>query len=421
MHVNDLWHLEGSVHVYGRSKNHYVFLFERVGDMHRIVDNGPYAIQGVLLIVDYWKPDWVLDRLIFDKMMVWVQLYGLPLECFTEEAGIRLGCTVGEVVKVDIDSLMPRNIHFLRLRVWVSLDKPLISGFFLKFRDGHQHWISCRYERVCKVCQNCGRIGHTITTCALSFDKAQRQLDDNLQEMGRRLHSQVMTQELHPMYSASIRANAHRSDRRTTRIFQNSTHSHMEIPEEVVPPNNGHDPNLDADFANMWEQDWDTGLQQGTPEGSESPMPVVWRDGVIPPASSPKIRLVASDVLSGLGQAPVDSVASPRQEQQNYSGFINGPDHGPLLASTEDVLRAIQLSGPSPRLNLSMDEAPIITRAFIQESPSSWNNTGSVNFEVGQSSSMMDTGPQNSSVVAAISSSIPPVSISSGPSIRKRL
>ncbi|KAI8023918.1 hypothetical protein LOK49_LG03G00614 [Camellia lanceoleosa] len=146
MHVNDLWHLEGSVHVYDRSKNHYVFLFERVGDMHRIVDNGPCAIQGALLIVDYWKPDLVLDRLIFNKMMIWVQLYGLPLECFTEEAGVRLGRAIGEVVKVDIDSLMPRNIRFLRLRVWVSLDKPLISGFFLKFPDGQQYWISCRYE-----------------------------------------------------------------------------------------------------------------------------------------------------------------------------------------------------------------------------------------------------------------------------------
>ncbi|KAI8026929.1 Uncharacterized protein LOK49_LG02G02300 [Camellia lanceoleosa] len=371
MHVNDLWHLEGAVHVYGRSKNYFVFLFERVGDMHRIFDNGPYAIQGALLIVDYWKPELVLNQLIFDKMLVWVQLYGLSLECFTEEAGVRLGRAVGEVVKVDIDSLMPCNIRFLRLRVWVSLANPLISGFFLKFRNGQQHWISCRYERVCKICQNCGRIGHTITACALSFDEAQRQLDDNLQEMGRRLHSSVLTQESYPMYSAAIRANAHRLERRTTQIFQHPIHSHMKILEEVVPPTHGHDTNPDADFADMLERDWDTGLQQGTPEESESPMPVVRRDGVTPPALSPENRLVTSDVLSGLVQAPVDSVGElevmwhqwegqlssmgirpgqlmtkrvgeltvlPRQDQQIYSGSMNGSDQGLLLTSTEDVL-----------------------------------------------------------------------------------
>ncbi|GMP57024.1 hypothetical protein CsSME_00021282 [Camellia sinensis var. sinensis] len=228
----------------------------------------------------------------------------------------------------------------------------------------------------------------------------------------------------------------------------------MEIPEEVVSPTHGHDTNLKANFAYMWERDWDTGLQQRTPEGSEPPMPVVRRDGVIPPNYSPETHLVVSDVLSGLDQALVDSVgeleimwhqwegqlssmgirpgqlvtervgeltASPRQEQQHYSGSINDPDQGPLLASTEDVLRAIHLNGPSPRLNLTMGEAPIITRAFIRESPSSWTKMGSVTYEVGQSSSMIDSGPQDSAVVAVISSSIPSISTLSRPTIRKRL
>ncbi|GMQ06130.1 hypothetical protein CsSME_00050837 [Camellia sinensis var. sinensis] len=456
MHVNDLWHLEGSVYVYGRSKNHYVFLFERVGDMHRIVDNGPYAIQGALLIVDYWKPDLVLDGLIFDKILVWVQLYGLPLECFTEEAGVRLRRAVGEVVKVDNDSLMPRNIRFLRLRVWVFLDKPLISGFFLKFRNGQQHWISCRYERVCKICRNCGRIGHTINACALSFEEAQRQLDDNLQEMSRHLHSPVMTQASSPMYSATIRANAHRPERRTTRIFQQSTHSNMEIPEAVTPPPNGQDLNLDADFATMWEQDWDAGLQQGTPAGSASPTAVVQWDGVLSPAFSPPNRVVESDVLSGLGQAPVDSVgelevmwhqweghlssmgirpgqlvaervgeltASPCQEQHINYGSINGPGQSSLLASTEDVIRAIQVNGPGPRLNFPMGEGPITTQSFVRESPSSWTITGLANLEVGQSSSMLATevGPQTPTVAAALPNPTSSISLVRGPSIRKWL
>ncbi|GMQ05167.1 hypothetical protein CsSME_00050300 [Camellia sinensis var. sinensis] len=140
--------------------------------------------------------------------------------------------------------------------------------------------------------------------------------------MGRRLHSQVMIQESHSMYSATIRANAHRSDRRTTHIFQNSINSHMAIPEEVDPPINGHDANLDADFVDMWERDWDAGLQQGTPEESESPMPALRRDGVILPASSSETRLVASDVLSGLGQAPVDSVGELEVMWNQWEGQL---------------------------------------------------------------------------------------------------
>ncbi|CAL5420923.1 unnamed protein product [Camellia sinensis] len=323
MHVNELWNLEGAVHVYGRSKNHYVFLFEHLSDMHRIAENGPYALQGALLIVDYWKPDLILDRLIFDKMMVWVQLHGLPLECFTEEAGFSLGRAVGDVVKVDMDSLMPRNIRFLRIRVWVFLDKPLCSGFFLKLRDGHQHWVRCCYERVCKVCRNCGRIGHTITTCSLSFAEAQRFLDDHFQDMGRQLHSPVITQELHPMYSASIRANAHRSDRRTTRIFQTASSSHMEIPEEAGPSTINQTVTSNDDFAAMWEQDWDDGLRQDTPEGSEPMVSAPTNNGVLQPIPPAEFRSVDSDVLSGLGQIPVDSVGELEVMWNQWEGQLS--------------------------------------------------------------------------------------------------
>ncbi|KAI8025792.1 Uncharacterized protein LOK49_LG02G00819 [Camellia lanceoleosa] len=337
MHVNDLWNLEGAVHVYGRSKNHYVFLFEHIGDMHRIAENGSYALQGALLIVDYWKPNLVLDRLIFDKMTIWVQLHGLLLECFTEEVGFSLGRAVGEVVKVDTDSLMPRNIRFLRTRVWVFLDKPLSSEFFLKFRDGQQHWISCRYERVCKVCWNCGRIRHTITTCPLSFEEAQRYIDIHLQEMGQRLHSTVMIQETHPMYSASIRANAHRSDRRTTRIFQNTFSSRMEIPEEVGPSTNIHNVNLNDEFADMWEQDWDVGLRQGTPEGSEPLLPAPTSDGVLQPIPSLEMRSVGSDVLSGFGQVPVDSVGELEVMWNQWEGQLSSMGIRPGQLVIEEV------------------------------------------------------------------------------------
>ncbi|GMP64134.1 hypothetical protein CsSME_00025554 [Camellia sinensis var. sinensis] len=155
--------------------------------------------------------------------------------------------------------------------------------------------------------------------------------------MSRRLHSPVMTQASSPMYSATIRANAHRPEHRTTRIFQQPTHSNMEIPEVVIPPPNGQDFNLDADFATMWEQDWDAGLQQGTPAGSASPIAVVQRDGVLSPAFSPPNRLVESDVLSGLGQAPVDSVGELEVMWHQWEGHLSSMGIRPRQLVAERV------------------------------------------------------------------------------------
>ncbi|KAI8031014.1 hypothetical protein LOK49_LG01G03388 [Camellia lanceoleosa] len=286
-------------------------------------------------------------------MMIWVQLHGLPLECFTEEAGFSLGRAVGDVVKVDMDSLMPCNVRFLRIRVWVFLDKPLSSGFFLKLRDGHQHWVRCCYERMCKVCRNCGRIGHAIATCSLSFAEAQRFLDDHFRDMGRQFHSPVMTQEPHPMYSASIRANAHRSDCHTTRIFQTASSSHMEIPEEVGPSTINQTVTSNDDFAAMWEQDWDDGIT--------------------------------------------------------------------IADSTDEVLRALQITGPGPRLNIPMGEAPMLTRAFLLPSPSQVPQMGSAIFEIGQPSSVINLNLHGPPHLPGSTTFTPHFSSDGGPPLRKRM
>ncbi|KAI7985227.1 hypothetical protein LOK49_LG14G01393 [Camellia lanceoleosa] len=115
LHINDTRNREGTLFVYGRSKKSFVFLFENEHDMHRITENGPYAIDEAFLVVDYWKPDMILENLVMEKMVVWVKLFGLPLECFMEKVGFRLGRAIGEVTKVDHDTLMSPNIKFLRI------------------------------------------------------------------------------------------------------------------------------------------------------------------------------------------------------------------------------------------------------------------------------------------------------------------
>ncbi|KAI8018418.1 hypothetical protein LOK49_LG04G02792 [Camellia lanceoleosa] len=98
--------------------------------MYQIAENGPYAIEGALLVVDYWKPDLVMENLVMDKMAIWGKLHGLPMECFTEEAEFRLERAIGDIDKVDIDTLMPHNIWFLRISMRIPIDGPLTSGFF---------------------------------------------------------------------------------------------------------------------------------------------------------------------------------------------------------------------------------------------------------------------------------------------------
>ena len=94
-----------------------------------------------------------------------VQLHNLPIECINQEAGYTLGETIGEVIYVDSSDSYPNNFQFLRIRVWISVANPLISGFYLQDSDGSLSLIEYSYERVFKHCRNCGRIGHTYNQC----------------------------------------------------------------------------------------------------------------------------------------------------------------------------------------------------------------------------------------------------------------
>lgn len=96
-----------------------------------------------------------------------------------EEATL-LGRAIGEVVHVDVDERPMRNIKYVRVRVWIDPEKPLVSGFYLHCVDGSRRWITCRYERVCKLCQACGRIGHTYPHCDLMEEDARAMVDNHL-------------------------------------------------------------------------------------------------------------------------------------------------------------------------------------------------------------------------------------------------
>lgn len=84
---------------------------------------------------------------------------------------------MGIVERVDWEDIMPGNIRFMRIRVRVNPWIPVVSGFMLKMDNGSKTWIQCRYERVHKLCNRCGMLGHTQGQCTLEYGRYR---DDDL-------------------------------------------------------------------------------------------------------------------------------------------------------------------------------------------------------------------------------------------------
>ena len=122
---------------------------------------GPWSIDGALLVLEKWRPNLVMNKFHLNFVSIWVQLHGLPLEYHYPELAKRMGQMIGSFEKIDWDDRLPRNIRYMRIKVRLNPFMPIVSGFMHHLDNGTRTWIQCRYERVHKLCTKCRFIGRT--------------------------------------------------------------------------------------------------------------------------------------------------------------------------------------------------------------------------------------------------------------------
>ena len=232
--INSAWRIRGVVSVVGRDSFFYLIHFELLEDLNHFCSEGPWAVDGALLILEKWRPNLVLNRLQLNYVSLWVQLHGLPLDYQYPELAEHMGQLMGIFEKVDWEDCIPRNIRFMRVRVRIDPWMPLPTGFMLQLDDGTRTWVQCRYERVHKLCTRCGLIGHMRGQCNESMDKIERMLIRQRNRIQRTHQVQFGFDSLEPHFHNDLRAYYHRRRRWTTQVrygnLHSSHHSHAQAP-----------------------------------------------------------------------------------------------------------------------------------------------------------------------------------------------
>lgn len=99
---------------------------------------------------------------------IWIRIYDLPLALMTKARGELYGRKFGHVREVDIE-VDGRNRHdFFRIRVELSVNKPLKQKIAIKINAQGNETVKrfdVRYERVPFFCFICGYIGHSVKDC----------------------------------------------------------------------------------------------------------------------------------------------------------------------------------------------------------------------------------------------------------------
>lgn len=119
------------------SPNTFLFNFASSETACRILEDAPWNILGHVLILKQWNSHVPIHEVDFTHTPYWIQIEGLPLDLFSYQNVVRIGSTLGEVLDAEEPfngTLINRS--FLRVKVSVDINSPLITGFWVP-REHH--------------------------------------------------------------------------------------------------------------------------------------------------------------------------------------------------------------------------------------------------------------------------------------------
>ncbi|KAL9666550.1 hypothetical protein QQ045_000885 [Rhodiola kirilowii] len=133
--------------------------FEYAADMVRVRDGGPWQCLNTVALLHDWCLDLALEEIRMNRLGVWAQLHNLSIGVMVtdRDTGEKLASHVGKFIKVDTEETKKK---FIRVRVEIDIDKPVVTGFFLRWPNRDPLWISVKYKRMSSLCTGCGRLSH---------------------------------------------------------------------------------------------------------------------------------------------------------------------------------------------------------------------------------------------------------------------
>ena len=106
----------------------FQFKFALESQVSWVMNNGPWNFDNWILVLRRWERGMMARSVNFTGLPIWVQVWGLPFNLINDEAGLEVGKSLGHVIEVDYKALTTNQARFLRVRVVLSLDKPIRRG-----------------------------------------------------------------------------------------------------------------------------------------------------------------------------------------------------------------------------------------------------------------------------------------------------
>ena len=164
--LSKAWKTTSGVSVNDVEDNLFLFRFNTEDDKQTILDLAPWFVEGFLLVLKPCNSLTPICNIDFTWSPFWVQVHNLPPDRMYQENADTIGNQLGKL----LDSELPVKgslcwNKFLRLKVQIDVNEPLLCGFYLDCHPKPDMWIDFKYEKLQDFCFGCGKLGHARSQC----------------------------------------------------------------------------------------------------------------------------------------------------------------------------------------------------------------------------------------------------------------
>jgi len=149
-----------------------VFKFQSDEDRLKVLNGGPYFLYGSNLILKTMPRCFRFEGEDVSSVPIWIQLPGLPLDCWNARSLGKIVSKVGKPLTTDKMTLTKERLSFARVLVEVDASSDVVSDVEVRLPTGVVYHQSVIPEFRPKFCKKCKSFGHVEGDCGKGVPKS---------------------------------------------------------------------------------------------------------------------------------------------------------------------------------------------------------------------------------------------------------
>jgi hypothetical protein len=122
------------------------------------------VVRGAAIVMEEYDGFSNVNTYKLDRIPVWTRIQGVPEGLMKKkELAEKVASKVGQLITVAINDGKINATSYLRARVWLYFDKPLVRVVPIMLKERVMHLV--QYEKLPGFCSFCGMMGHDVIEC----------------------------------------------------------------------------------------------------------------------------------------------------------------------------------------------------------------------------------------------------------------